>query len=529
MGSADLLFADRDASLPAVHPVDTRRFIVYIPSDSPKWKGTHAYGSNSGLGGRDVFVAHKGTHWFASIYYSDLDGPSIVRYTDEVLDEYKEKGYTILAIMIGWESRDQGQRIACHFHAEVYDVPPTDEKMLQELIFQLKSRNFCLTDGAMDVMIGIHSRAMQELNESKKQIDAIKRDLFKESKSYLTRLRKRVGDIMQGSAPLAEETFINAGQELKQKQKEIAGRLTRMYENEWLSSATGLSGSESHRMARVGLVLADNLIDRLIENVYHQGIQKSNEKLVKAIATVEAMMPPELRFKVPDEFIKIKKEQLALAYEIEAYKREQKELRRRELEAKREEARAQKELEREQKKAEKDALAAQAAIERNKFEMAQAKTKEEIEKYQKQILKLEEALKQAQERRERALSMAQQTKCGYVYIISNIGSFGEGVYKIGMTRRVEPMERVAELGDASVPFPFDVHAMIYTEDAPGLESSLHRTFDSRKLNAVNGRKEFFRVSLEEVKAEVQRLGIECEWIEKPLASQFRDSEVLRRK
>ncbi|MGM9534096.1 MAG: GIY-YIG nuclease family protein [Intestinibacter sp.] len=94
------------------------------------------------------------------------------------------------------------------------------------------------------------------------------------------------------------------------------------------------------------------------------------------------------------------------------------------------------------------------------------------------------------------------TRAGYVYIISNIGSFGENVYKIGMTRRLDPMDRVRELGDASVPFKFDVHAMIFSEDAPALENALHKKFENKSVNKVNLRKEFFNVSLEEVKKEV---------------------------
>ena len=96
------------------------------------------------------------------------------------------------------------------------------------------------------------------------------------------------------------------------------------------------------------------------------------------------------------------------------------------------------------------------------------------------------------------MSRAQLTKSGHVYIVSNLGSFGEGIYKIGMTRRLEPLDRVKELGDASVPFPFDVHAMIYSQNAPSLESALHRAFDERRVNLVNTRKEYFRVELDEI-------------------------------
>ena len=107
--------------------------------------------------------------------------------------------------------------------------------------------------------------------------------------------------------------------------------------------------------------------------------------------------------------------------------------------------------------------------------------------------------------------MAQQTRRGHVYIISNVGSFGDHVYKIGLTRRLEPQDRVDELGDSSVPFRFDVHAMIYSEDAPALESKLHKHFVMMQLNKINHRKEFFRVDLNHIREEIETLGITPKW------------------
>ena len=119
-------------------------------------------------------------------------------------------------------------------------------------------------------------------------------------------------------------------------------------------------------------------------------------------------------------------------------------------------------------------------------------------------------------------------KAGYVYVISNIGSFGEGIYKIGMTRRLNPQDRVDELGDASVPFKFDVHAMIFSEDAPALEAALHRAFEDRKLNLVNQRREFFRVSLDEIKDVVKNnFDKTVEFVDVPDADQYRISLKLR--
>jgi hypothetical protein len=111
---------------------------------------------------------------------------------------------------------------------------------------------------------------------------------------------------------------------------------------------------------------------------------------------------------------------------------------------------------------------------------------------------IQENLKKTEHIMEDVLNRERNTRAGYVYIISNIGSFGENVYKIGLTRRLEPQERIDELGDASVPFRFDVHALIFSEDAPALENALHQAFIERRVNMINPRREFFRVTLEEI-------------------------------
>jgi len=122
--------------------------------------------------------------------------------------------------------------------------------------------------------------------------------------------------------------------------------------------------------------------------------------------------------------------------------------------------------------------------------------------------------------------MAQQTRRGHVYIISNIGSFGEDVYKIGLTRRLDPLDRVRELGDSSVPFDFDVHAMIFAEDAPAVETQLHRHFVISQLNKVNHRKEFFKVSLTEIRDELTSLGLSASWTMTAAAKEYRESLAI---
>ena len=128
------------------------------------------------------------------------------------------------------------------------------------------------------------------------------------------------------------------------------------------------------------------------------------------------------------------------------------------------------------------------------------------------------------------LDYREANRAGYVYIISNIGAFGENIYKIGMTRKLEPEERIAGLSGASVPFRFDIHAMIFSNDAPKLEAALHNAFADRKMNLVNGRKEFFMVTLEEIKKVVQENHDKTvEFLNVAEAQQYRESEMMRKR
>ena len=283
-------------------------------------------------------------------------------------------------------------------------------------------------------------------------------------------------------------------------------------------------------LINVAIAYCDFLIDRMLEDVYKNGLEVSKKKIAEIVFSVEKMIPGVFRYKISNEYVERKVKQATILYEIEEYKARKKEEQRVLREQQKEEVRAQREFEREMKKAREDEVKALAALAKAKAEAEKEKEdKAKFARLQEKIAGLEEALQEAIKRGERAQSMAQLTRHGTVYVISNIGSFGEGVYKIGLTRRLEPLERVHELGDASVPFPFDVHALIESDDAPALETALHQAFADKKLNIINGRKEFFRVSLDEVKEKVKELGYETEWVDVPVAPQFRDSEYFRKK
>ena len=196
------------------------------------------------------------------------------------------------------------------------------------------------------------------------------------------------------------------------------------------------------------------------------------------------------------DYLSLKLEELYLVHEYKEKKHEEKEEQKEIRRQMREEAQAQREFDKVLKETEKEEERYIKALEKARKEISQDVKHQE--KFQKQIEFLEQKLAEAESNKERAIARAQITRSGHVYVISNIGSFGEGVYKIGMTRRLDPFDRVKELGDASVPFKFDVHAIIYADDAPSLEKKLHKKFEHLRINRINSRKEFFRVSLDEI-------------------------------
>jgi hypothetical protein len=217
-------------------------------------------------------------------------------------------------------------------------------------------------------------------------------------------------------------------------------------------------------------------------------------------------------------------QELQLVFEAAEKKQQEREEQRRFRAEQREEARVQREFEREREEAEKDEAVFEKALVRARRDVEKAKDADR-EAMLDRIRDLEADLAAAHDRRERAIAQAQLTKVGHVYIISNVGAFGEGMFKIGLTRRLNPEERVRELGDASVPFPFDIHALIYSENAPELETKLHNYFWDRRVNWANNRKEFFRVSLDEVATAIRGCGLSAEVLAVPEAKEYRQTVI----
>ncbi len=261
-----------------------------------------------------------------------------------------------------------------------------------------------------------------------------------------------------------------------------------------------------------------------ISRVKYSNYEMSLKKIHQSAGSIEKLGKV-MSLNITPNYINSKIEELHLAFEYQLKKQEEKEAQKMARAELREAARLQKEIEEQRKRVEKEQTHYQTALNKILQQLEQdhenaelIKKKEEIKN---QLVEIEKALQNIDYRE------ANQ-RAGYVYIISNIGAFGENIYKIGMTRRLDPQDRVDELGDASVPFNFDVHAMIFSDDAPALENALHHAFEDRKVNMVNQRREFFNVTLDEIKDVVKKnFDKTVEFIDIPDAEQYRVSQKMR--
>lgn len=267
--------------------------------------------------------------------------------------------------------------------------------------------------------------------------------------------------------------------------------------------------------------------DKLIVKVKWNNVKRFEERIKKSFDAINKLNKSN-DVHLTQEYLRLKLDELHLAYELEYKKYLEKEEQRAIREEQRQEEIAQREFEKAKKEAEQEEKRFQKALEHAKKDLGLV-SGEELENLNQKILELEKNLEEAHKAKERAISRAQETKSGHVYIISNIGSFGENIYKIGMTRRLEPMDRIRELGDASVPFRFDLHALIFTENAPELENLLQKEFNDRRINKINYRKEYFRVTLDEIEQVIkEKYKKEVDFIRIPEAQEYRETLSLIR-
>lgn len=403
---------------------------------------------------------------------------------------------------------------------------------------EAKIRAKKLTDEAQAALTTATVRATQiiaEANERAEQIAGKAYDAVRNAELY-ERTARAMRNIIEGYGDEylvpAESLLDDLAEEFGHKDAGQQLRLARDHVKALIKSGDAsrceyVEANRKEGAERFVLDAFNGKVDSILSRVRHDNYGTLEEEIRDAFSVVNFGGKAFRDARITDEYLNARLQELKWATIAQELKKQEQEEQRRAREQIREEERARKEYERALREAAKEEDAVQKAVAKVQAQLAAA-TDEQKAKYEGQLAELQLRLRIAEDKGQRAISMAQQTKRGHVYIISNVGSFGENVFKVGLTRRLEPLDRIRELGDASVPFEFDVHAMILSDDAPALELQLHKHFLLNQINKVNHRKEFFRALLGDIRREIESLGIEAKWTMTAEATQYRETLAIER-
>ena len=401
-----------------------------------------------------------------------------------------------------------------------------EKKEIERLKSQLSPEQIESADlqGKIEQQQGELEKVSKKVQEKEKQLEELKAQLVETDERILL---QSFGVYTPRYSLMNSDEYRERLTDVRTKQKDMIKAKTAVTGNQnWTVNGSASQGRKMVAdMQKLLLRAFNSECDDTIEHVKYSNIDSSEKRISSsrdAISKLGAIMG----VSISQRYFNLKIDELYLAFEYAQKKQEEKEAQKEARERMREAAKLAKEIEEARKKLEKEQRHYQNALKavddqlKNASEADRPAIEEKRKELVSQLEKIDKEFKDVDYRE------ANQ-RAGYVYVISNIGAFGENVYKIGMTRRLNPMDRVDELGDASVPFNFDVHAMIFSDDAPRLEAALHNAFADRKLNFVNQRREFFRVSLDEIKKVVkENYDQSVEFIDLAPAEQYRESLVL---
>jgi hypothetical protein len=371
--------------------------------------------------------------------------------------------------------------------------------------------------------IGIHKQSLEKM-EKETQRKSL------ELKQAITGLSKEIEDLSKDSIISSYQHSVYDGitsEECKNKLSLLKAKEQELVKND---KAIKVSSSDSKKVLNNNIKQIIRCFNAECDNILlalkFKNIDAQRGKVEKCFSTLNNIFSTD-GIALTQELLEIKLEQLNLVYTYELKKEQEREHQKAIREQLVEEEKVRREIEREKAKIEKEELQFKNEISKLMSYMQNSKDDIQTQLYVDKIKELEAKLKLLEKDKANILQREQNTRAGFVYIISNIGSFGEDVYKIGMTRRLEPMDRINELGDASIPFKYDVHALIFSEDAPALESILHQSFRKYEINKVNSRKEFFKVPLDEIKKAVtDNYNATVEFTTTPEAYEYRQSLQL---
>ena len=324
------------------------------------------------------------------------------------------------------------------------------------------------------------------------------------------------------------EVYTAKLKQLRDQQKQLikSGGATHC-DTPWVVGGSAAEGKKMiDRMAKLMLRAFNGECDAAIAKARYDNVVSLEQRITKSCEEINKLGHSN-RICVTTPYYQMKLAELHLVHEHREKVQEEKEEQKRIREELKDELKAREEAERAQADAERDEEKKRTALEKAQADLAAAAgTAAQHAKLESLVARLETELKGALDVKAKAIARAQLTKSGHVYVLSNHGSFGENIYKIGLTRRLDPYERVEELGDASVPFSFDVHAIIFAEDAPALENKLHKEFAHRRVNMVNARKEYFRVTLDDIRVAVEKHHGLVTFVLTPEAEEWRKTRAM---
>lgn len=468
--------------------------------------------------------------------YNDLheavaDAECKIKNADSVALKTIEDAHIKAARTIN-EARNQAQLTISNANSEAISIT----KDARETRLKAKERLDNANSKAEDLISNAHDNALRIISDAENRAKDIAGSAY-EAKEFAETYQAVVNSMKNKIEGYGDEwivpnrsvldelaenyEFTDAGKEL-QKARELTKSLIKT------SKAANCNYVETNRRNTAIKFVLDAFngkVDSTLSKIKHNNFGKLSQEVKDAFQLVNYNGSAFRSAQITDIYLQARLNELKWGVAVNEIMLEEKEEQRRIKEQLREEEKARREYEKAIKDAEKEEKAIQQAIDKATKELMLASEEQRLELEQK-LAELQAKYDEAEAKNQRAISMAQQTRSGHVYVISNIGSFGENIYKIGMTRRLEPLDRVRELGDASVPFSFDVHAMIYSDDAPSLENHLHKVFNDKQVNKINARKEFFNVGIKDIKSTIEDMNINAHWTLFADAKEYRESIAI---
>ena len=382
-----------------------------------------------------------------------------------------------------------------------------------EKIIKIRENDMDKLSARRDILIKSVNEIEKEYEDKKKELEEVKQLIESEYTLEEVDLNTLPKYDFANSSLCKDEL-----ERIREKAKEMVRNNTAVIcKTDWTVNGSISKGRKMiNDKIKMNLKSFNNGCDYIISSMKYSTYNSSLNKINKLFNDINRLSTTN-DIEITKDYLNLKVEELNLAFAYAELKEEEKEEQRRIREQMREEAKRQSELEEKRKTINKEQQhyenELKRALERNR-------DAELIRKLRERIAELENSKKDVDK-------LEATVKAGYVYIISNEGSFGENCYKIGTTRRLNPLDRVDELGNASVPFRFDVHALIFSEDCFELESKLHKIFDSKRVNKINKRKEFFNVTLDEIVEVVNnQLGLNVEFTLEAIAKEYRESKAM---